>query len=144
MKALSERRMALLLALAIVLSIAGLWAALRVLAPSPVPTGTVSVTLRIEAAGWTDSYAATTTNNTVLSFLLEAATAHDFAVQYHYSELLGASRVTSIGGIRDGVGGLFWLYWVNGVYGQVGADRKGLADGDAVLWRHTSPPGGVE
>jgi hypothetical protein len=95
--------------------------------------------LRIEATGWNVSYAATSTNNTVLSFLLEAATAHDFAVQYRYSELLGASRVTLINGIRDGAGGLFWLYWVNGVYGPVGADRYILANGDAVLWRHTSP-----
>ncbi len=135
-----EPKVALLLALAIVLSVAGLWAALRVIAPAPVPPALVSVTLRIEATGWNVSYAATSTNNTVLSFLLEAATAHDFAVQYRYSELLGASRVTLINGIRDGGGGLFWLYWVNGVYGPVGADRYILANGDAVLWRHTSPP----
>jgi hypothetical protein len=134
-----EPKVALLLALAIVLSVAGLWAALRVIAPAPVPPALVSVTLRIEATGWNVSYETTSTNNTVLSFLLEAATAHDFAVQYRYSELLGASRVTLINGIRDGAGGLFWLYWVNGVYGPVGADRYILANGDAVLWRHTSP-----
>lgn len=135
-----EPKVAVLLALAIVLSIAGLWTTLRLIAPAPVPPALVSVTLTVEATDWGVSYRATSTNNTVLSFLLEAATARDFAVQYQYSELLGASRVTDINGIQDGAGGLFWLYWVNGGYGQVGADRYILADGDAVLWRHTSPP----
>ncbi|MEE9163509.1 MAG: DUF4430 domain-containing protein [Thermoplasmata archaeon] len=135
-----EPKVALLLALAIVLSVAGLWAALGALTPSPIPPATVSVTLRIESAGWTVTHAATSTNNTVLSFLLETADVRGFEVQHQYWEPLGASKVDAINGIPDGAGGLFWQYWVNGVYGDVGANRYILADGDAVLWRHTVFP----
>lgn len=133
-------KVALVLVLAIVLSVAGLYAALRALAPAPIPPATVSVTLHIEAADWNLSYTATTNNNTVLSLLLEASAAERFSVQYLYWEDLGASKVNAINGMRDGAGGLFWQYWVNGEYGQVGADRQILTDGDAVLWRHTVYP----
>ncbi|MFQ5919838.1 MAG: DUF4430 domain-containing protein [Thermoplasmata archaeon] len=135
-----DPRIALLLVLAIVLSIAGLWAALQSFAPSPVPPASVAVTLRIEANDWNASYAATSTNNTVLSFLLEAADIRGFEVEHQYWEPLGASKVDAINGIHDGSGGLFWQYWVNGIYGDVGANRYILADGDAVLWRHTIFP----
>ncbi len=135
-----EPKVALLLALAIVLSVAGLWAALRLIAPAPVPPALVSVSLTIESTGWDISYEATSTNNTVLSFLVEAAEVRGFEVQHQYWEPLGASKVDAINGIRDGAGGLFWQYWVNGVYGDVGANRYILADGDAVLWRHTVFP----
>ncbi|MFQ5987007.1 MAG: DUF4430 domain-containing protein [Thermoplasmata archaeon] len=137
---LGDPRLALLLALAIVLSVAGLWAALRALAPAPVPPATVSVTMHIETGDWDLFYSATSTNNTVLSFLLEASAEKGFPVQYQYWEDLGASKVNGINRIRDGSGGLFWQYWVNGAYGQVGADRYILADGDAVLWRHAVYP----
>ncbi len=135
-----EPKVAFLLALAIVLAVAGLWLALTALAPAPIPSATVSVMLRIESTGWDVSYSATSRNNTVLSFLLEAAEVRGFEVQHQYWELLGASKVDAINGIRDGAGGLFWQYWVNGVYGDVGANRYILADEDAVLWRHTFFP----
>ncbi|MFQ6013302.1 MAG: DUF4430 domain-containing protein [Thermoplasmata archaeon] len=137
---LGDPKLALLVALAIVLSVAGLWAALRAQAPAPIPPATVSVTMRIETADWVLSYGATTSNNTVLSFLLEASAVQGFPVQYQYWEDLGASRVNAINGVHDGEGGLFWLYWVNGEFAGVGADRYILEDGDAVLWHHTTPP----
>lgn len=137
---LGDPKLAILLALAIILSVAGLWAALRGLAPSPIPPAMVSVTMRIETAGWNLSYEATTANNTVLRLLLEASAVRGFPVQHQYWEVLGASKVNAINGIRDGAGGLFWQYWVNGAYGQVGADRQALVDGDAVLWRHAPYP----
>ncbi len=140
MRRWGEPKVALLLALAIILSVAGLWGALRLIAPAPVPPALVSVTLIIEATGWDVSYEATSTNNTVLSFLLEAAEVRGFEIQHQYWEPLGASKVDAINGIRDGAGGLFWQYWVNGIYGDVGANRYILADGDAVLWRHTVFP----
>ena len=133
-------KVALLLVLVVGLAVAGLWLGLRALTPAPIPPGTVSVTLRIEATGWNTSYAAASSNNTVLTFLLEAAASQGFAVQHQHWESLGASKVDAINGIRDGAGGLFWQYWVNGVYGDVGANRYILADGDAVLWRHTVFP----
>ncbi len=137
---LGDPKLALLVALAVILSVAGLYAALRALAPAPVPPATVSVTLEIEAAEWSLSYQATTSNNTVLNLLLEASAVEGFPIQYQYWEDLGASKVNAINRIHDGAGGLFWQYWVNGAYGQVGADRYILADGDAVLWRHTVYP----
>jgi hypothetical protein len=137
---LGDPKLAFLVAVVVVLSVAGLYAALRALAPAPVPPATVSVTLQIEAADWNLSYAATTTNNTVLGLLVEASAVEGFPIQYQYWEDLGASRVDVINGIRNGAGGLWWQYWVNGDYGPVGAGRYILADGDAVLWRHTVYP----
>ena len=137
---LGDPKLALLLALAIVFAVAGLLVALQALGPSPVPASTVTVTLQIESADWSLSHRATTTNNTVLRFLLEAADSRGFSVQWTFSELYQAAYVAAINGIRDGAGGLFWQYWVNGAYGQVGADGYPLADGDAVLWRHAPYP----
>ncbi len=141
---LGDPKLALFLALAIVLAIAGLLAALQALGPSPVPPSTVTATLQIESTDWNLSYRATTTNNTVLGFLLEAADTQGFSVHWTLNELYQAAYIDAINGVPDGAGGLFWQYWVNGAYGQVGADRYMLADGDAVLWRHAPyPPGDV-
>ena len=45
--------------------------------------------------------------------------------------------VTSIGG-RSGGGGVYWQYWINGEYAQVGASAYEIRDGDRIEWRLTN------
>lgn len=143
MTRLSDRALAVLLVAAVSLGIVGIWGGLQLLRPSPPATEEVSVSLRVEAEGWQEVYAATTENNTVLGLLLEAGERRGFAVAYEHDSVLDAVYVTAINGVDDGEGGRFWQYWVNGEYAAVGADWYVLEDGDAVVWHHTSPQEGV-
>lgn len=135
-----EWQAAVLLGIGIASGLAGLWFLLGMFPPVAAPTGTAFVSLNIEAPGWNLSYAAETTNRTVLSFLMEAGEYRGFAVTWTLWESLSAAKVDTINGLRDGQGGLYWQYWVNGEYGGVGADRYILDDGDRVMWRFTSYP----
>ncbi len=135
-----ERRLAAILLISVVLAVVGLWTALGLLPRLTVPEDTVTVTLAVEALDWNVTYEAETANRTVLSFLLQAADALGFEVEWTHWESLQAAKVDAINGIRDGQDGLFWQYWVNDKYGEVGADRHILQDGDSLLWRHTTYP----
>jgi len=42
--------------------------------------------------------------------------------------------VTAINGIEHGVGGRYWIYYVNGQAGQVAASRMTTVGGDSVEW----------
>ncbi len=131
---------ALLLAIVIASALGSLWFLLGFFPPVAAPTGSVLVSLNVEAPGWTLSYAAETMNRTVLGFLLEASESRGFAVEWTQWESLGATKVDAINGFRDGQGGRYWQYWVNGQYGNIGADRYLLEDGDHVLWKYTTYP----
>jgi len=43
--------------------------------------------------------------------------------------------VESIGGVKNGDGGKYWQYYVNGKLGDVAADKKEVKTGDKVEWR---------
>lgn len=135
-----EKRAAVFLTVGIVLALALLWTLLGLLPRFEAPSGIVDVQLSIEAPGWSLAYAANTTNRTVLSFLLEASAIRGFEVEWTYWDTLQAAKVDAINGIRDGQGGLYWQYWVNDVYGNVGADRYVLQNGNHVIWRFTTFP----
>ncbi len=135
-----EWQAALILGIVIAGALAGLWVLLGMFPPVATPTIPAFVTVDIKAPGWNISYAAETTNRTVLSFLLEAGESMGFAVEWNRWESLSAVKVDAIKGLRDGQGGLYWQYWVNGDYGSVGADRHVLEDGDHIVWRFTTYP----
>lgn len=135
-----EWQAAVLLGIVIASALAGLWFLLGMFPPVAAPTSPAFVSLDIEAPGWTVSYAAETRNRTVLSFLLEAGESRGFAVEWSHWESLTAAKVDAIKGLRDGQGGLYWQYWVNGEYGDVGADQYVLEDDDHVVWRFTTYP----
>ena len=44
------------------------------------------------------------------------------------------AMVTSIGGVKNGEGGKYWLYSVNGQPGTVGADSYKLQPDDKIAW----------
>ncbi len=46
--------------------------------------------------------------------------------------------IRQIGDKKNGDGGKYWQYWVNGKYAMVAADQKLLAPADIILWKFTS------
>lgn len=138
----SERLQAIVFVAVLVAAVAGLWAATQMAYAPPMPRGVVTASVFVEGAGWSFAYEdVTTANVTAFAFLLEGAAAYGLEVRWtQYGPPLDAVLVTAIGPDRNGEGGSWWQYWVNGVYGQVGADRVSLADGDVVLWRFTTYP----
>ena len=131
-------------ALVLVLSAAGVWALANATMPSKVPppaTG-VRISLLLEGNGWSATYESNCSfNNTVFTFLLEAARSLHIPVTWTNWTLPSNSiLVQSIGGNANGDGGRWWQYWVDGVYGSVGADHAALGDGDEVVWRFAQFP----
>lgn len=139
-----ERRWAVVFAVALVLSVGGLYGYIRSSQPAAVaPRGPVVVTLAIEEVGWTLHYGpVSTTNNTVFGLLREASERMHFEVRYVTYTIPEGVLVTSINGTANGSGGRFWQYWVDGHYGDRAADRREITDGASVVWTFTIPQGG--
>ncbi len=142
---LSERTQAILLVVVLGTAIAGVYGWVQATQPPPVAPGTVTgVSLLVEGPGWNLSYGpVTTTNNTAFALLEEASQRLHFAVNVTHYNLPDAVFVTAINGATNGQGGLFWQYWVDGTYGNVGADHYALLDGAQVLWRFTTDQEGA-
>jgi hypothetical protein len=142
---LPERVKAALLAAAIVVSAMGLILAARAFRPeAPVLTEGISVSMRIEGPDWTIDYGNNETrNNTVFLFLLEAARTLHFAVAWsNWSPPYSAVFIEAIDGARNGDGGRWWVFWVDGVYANAAADLTILRGGETVVWRFVTPEGG--
>lgn len=143
---LSEPRKAAVLAAVVLVASAGLFAAAFAMTRPPGPGVVRDVGVRIEGPGWTLTYGThATSNGTAFSLLLEAADRLGFDVGYRrFAPPLDSVLVTSINGSENGEGDLWWLYWVDGRYGEGGADRAVLAGGSDVLWAFRSyPPTGA-
>ncbi len=46
--------------------------------------------------------------------------------------------IEGINGFKNGEGGRYWQYWVNGKYSQVGASALNPNPGDQISWKFTS------
>jgi Domain of unknown function (DUF4430) len=136
---LNERVQALLFAAILMAAIAGLYATAQSLQPRAVATYAVFLPrLEIQGKGWSVDYRAWyTANNTVFLLLLEGASAVGFSVQYQTYQFPAGAFITAINGTVNGQGG-YWQYWVNGTYGDVGADHRALHDYDVVSWNFTA------
>lgn len=144
---ISERWKALVFAAVILVSVVGLFAAASAMNRAPPGRTVSSVSIQIDGPGWTLRYdAAQTANATVFGLLMEAADRLGFSVTYtRYAPPLDGVLVDSINGSPNGHDSRWWQFWVNEFYGDVGADRKALSDGDQVLWAFLPypPPGGA-
>lgn len=140
----SERVQAVLFVAVLVAAIAGLYTAAQVLQPPRVQTSVVhSVQLQVDGAAWSIAYGpSTTVNNSAFGLLREASVTLGFPLAYQTYEIPPGVFVLGINGSMNGDGGRYWQYWVNGAYGHVAADHRGLVDGDMVLWRFTIPAEG--
>ncbi|UCF08490.1 MAG: DUF4430 domain-containing protein [Thermoplasmata archaeon] len=132
------------LAFAVVLAVAfmGLWALAEYIeeADEPEPIDSpINVTLRIDYGEKMDEYHMLTLNNTVYSLLLEGAASCNFSVGYTFWPGYDAVFINAINGTQNGEGGLWWQYYVNDDYGEVGCDKKEIFEGDVVEWRFEEP-----
>lgn len=100
----------------------------------------INVSLKISGDGWVIEYLdVDTLNNSVFKLLLECSKVYDFSVDYTYWEGFDSVFVNSINGTRNGDYGMWWQYYVNGVYGEMGSDRKEIFEGDMIEWRFEEP-----
>ncbi|HDS59916.1 MAG TPA: DUF4430 domain-containing protein [Thermoplasmatales archaeon] len=77
-------------------------------------------------------------NATVLGLLTAAASQGNFTVETTYYGQYDSLLVGSIAGVENGYQDRYWLYWINGDYGMVGADRQPVQEGDTVEWKFTT------
>jgi len=125
----------------LMISIAGVWILANATMPQHVPqpaTG-LHLTLRVVEDGRVIEYGSNQSrNNTAFTLLLEGARNLHFEVRWENWTVPSESvLVVSIDGLGNGNGGRWWQYWINGAYGNVGADHAQLHDGDVVEWRFT-------
>lgn len=70
---------------------------------------------------------------TVFNVLMRAAHENGFAVESTYFGQYDSYFVDAIAGV--GGEGKYWLYYVNGEMGMVGADKMMVKEGDMIEWR---------
>ncbi|HEC82448.1 MAG TPA: DUF4430 domain-containing protein [Thermoplasmatales archaeon] len=70
---------------------------------------------------------------TVLNALYEASKLGDFSVKTTYWPSYDSYFIDSIA--NAGGNGKYWMYYVNGTMGGVGADKKIVKEGDLIEWR---------
>ncbi|HEC75976.1 MAG TPA: DUF4430 domain-containing protein [Thermoplasmatales archaeon] len=70
---------------------------------------------------------------TVLNALYEASKLGDFSIKTTYWPSYDSYFVDSIA--NAGGNEKYWIYYVNGAMGEVGADKKIVKEGDLIEWR---------
>jgi len=71
---------------------------------------------------------------TVFSLLNKLAQENHFAITKTDYPGMGV-LVNSIAGLKGGTDNKWWQYWINGVLGDVAADKKPVHKGDKVIWK---------
>jgi hypothetical protein len=90
--------------------------------------------------GWRIEYLdVNTKNNTVFSLLKECSEKLNFPVKHIFWHGYDSVFIKSINGTDNGEDGMWWQYYVNDVYGEIGCDRKEIFEGDIVEWRFEEP-----
>lgn len=139
---LSQRAQAVVFLVALGIAIAGVYGLVQATQPLPVSAERVAnVSLVIETPTWSIRYGpVVTTNNTVFGILIEASERLAFSVDPPTvnGSFPAEVFVVTINGTQNGQGGLWWQYWVDGVYGTTAANLCPLHDGDLVAWRFTT------
>jgi len=135
---------AMVLVSVLAMAFAGLWFLAEHLRESDEvkPTNSpINVSLRIEKEGdWLIDYLdVKTVNNTVYKLLLECKDRYNFSVRSTYWPGYDSILINSIKGTENGENGMWWQYYVNDVYGEIGCDKKEIFDGDVVEWRFEDP-----
>lgn len=144
---LSQRTQAVVFVVVLGLAIAGVYGLVQATQPPPVVAErATNVSLVVETPAWTIRYGpVTTTNNTVYGILIEASQRLHFPVDPPTvnGSFPAEVFVTAINGTTNGQGGLWWQYWVDGVYGNTAANLYALHGGNVVAWRFTTNQEGV-
>ena len=75
-------------------------------------------------------------DGTVLGYLEMAAEAAGFTIET--SEYIYGRFVESIAGVKNGRDDRNWLYWVDGDFANMAADRYFIEDGGEICWKYTT------
>jgi len=99
----------------------------------------IRVTLTIDKGSSKRSYSLEMDkNSTVLQLLQKGSSTYGFSLNYTNNGAYGAF-IEEIDGVRNSpTQGLYWLYYLNGKYANVGASTQKINEGDTVLWKYQS------
>ena len=99
-----------------------------------------NIGMSIVAPNWNITYIGITTNNfTVADFLFECANYYNFTVESTYWKGYDSFFIESINGTENGKDGMYWQYYVNGEFADVGCSGYVLHDNDIVEWWFVPP-----
>lgn len=91
------------------------------------------------STGLVVTYYAENANSTVFQELLDYGNKNNIEVKYNNNYEFGAF-IENIGKAKNGDGGKYWQYYVNGKLGEVASDKKILNVGDVIEWRFENVP----
>jgi hypothetical protein len=92
--------------------------------------------MRIISPEWEIEYLdIDSTNNTVAELLFECAKHFNLTIKKTYWEGYKSYLIEAINGIENGENNMYWQYYVNGEYANVGCSNYLLKDNDVVIWR---------
>jgi len=105
--------------------------------PKNIETNTINTTLIINY-GNNDSYTYNVkiANATVYTQLMEASNEYNFTVSAEYYKEYQSHFITSIKNVGKEDDKKYWLYYINGEYGQVSADIQFLHNEDVIEWKY--------
>lgn len=134
---------AIILVFILAIAFVGLWSLAEHIRESDEvkPTDSpIDVSIRILDGNWIIEYLDVQTfNNTVYKLLLECSNRYNFSVSQTYWPGYDSVFINSINGTENGENSMWWQYYVNDVYGEIGCDKKEIFDGDLVEWRFEDP-----
>jgi uncharacterized membrane protein YiaA len=108
--------------------------------PPKIESGMANVTLIIDYGNnRVDTYYVKTANATVFSVLMQAAEENNFTVGARYYDEYQSYYVYSINSVVEGKNNKYWQYYLNGVYGMVGASLQPVKDNDIIEWKYQEP-----
>ena len=87
------------------------------------------------AVRWVFENMSISSNETVFTFLIKASERWNFTVEYHFGTY--GVFIDSIAGVSGGENS-WWVYLVNGVFGDVAADKKVVEDGQEITWKYST------
>ena len=102
---------------------------------------TSAVTIKLNYGEKTEEYKLENVSEktTVFDVLKKVSEKSNIELNYNNNYSFGVF-IESIGGIKNGDGGKYWQYYINGVLGDAAADKKVLKEGDSVEWRFEEVP----
>ena len=108
--------------------------------PLKLDTSKVNATLIINYGNnQIDTYNIEISNATVYSVLMRASNLYDLEVKAEYYDNYQSHYIYSINNVTERKNNKFWQYYLNGIYGTIGADLQLLENDDTVEWRFEKP-----
>lgn len=99
-----------------------------------------NISMKLSAYDWGVEYLNIDTKNaTVADFLFECAEHYDFSVKKEYWDGYDSFFIEAINDIENGQDAMYWQYYVNDKFADVGCSNYFLNDSDVVEWIFEPP-----